>query len=171
MNERKQRRHRQDDERLPDLDAEVEGEERPAERRAWQIHLTQNVRKAEPVDETETKSEDKTPVVLFPGSEQAVDTHEDNAERDRRFDNTRGWVENVQGRQGQGNAVRDGKGGHDLEQLDQCAAKKEQSNDEEDVIGPDEDVVHTFEEEPANDGERILLSYQAVIDQLIMRGA
>ena len=66
VNERKQRRHRQDDERLPDLDAEVEGEERPAERRAWQIHLTQNVRKAEPVDETETKSEDKTPVALFP---------------------------------------------------------------------------------------------------------
>jgi len=58
---RSQRRERGgddgDDEELTDFHADVEGEQRPAERARRQIHLAQDVGEAEPVDEAERKGD------------------------------------------------------------------------------------------------------------------
>jgi hypothetical protein len=54
---RDQRRGGEHDRRLPDLDADVEGEEREPERLRRQSELAQHAREAEPVDEPEQERE------------------------------------------------------------------------------------------------------------------
>ena len=57
-----------DDQQLTDLDADVEREQRPAERARRQVHLAQHVREAEAVDEAERERDPGADVAARRGS-------------------------------------------------------------------------------------------------------
>jgi hypothetical protein len=61
---------------------------------------------------------------------------EHDAQRDGRLDQAGGQVHQAQGGEGERDAVGEGEGGDDFEQLLQPAAQQQQSDDERDVVGP-----------------------------------
>ena len=62
MERREQSSDDHDDDDLSEFDADVERRERPAQRARRQVHLAQNVRKSEAVNETEGKSDPRAHV-------------------------------------------------------------------------------------------------------------
>ena len=77
-----------DDQQLADFDADVEREQRPAERARRQIHLAQHVGEAEAVDEAE-RERDPGAHVAAAADQQVVGADVDDAERDGRLDDPR----------------------------------------------------------------------------------
>ena len=69
--QRQQRRYRQNNTRLTDLDPDIEREQRPAQCRAGQVHFAQNAGKAEAVDKTEAERERRAKVIHAEGELQA----------------------------------------------------------------------------------------------------
>ena len=85
---RERRRDDDHDQQLADLHAEVEREQRPAQRPRRQIHLAQDVGEAETVDEAERE---RDPGAHVPSAvdQQVVRADVDDAEGDRRLDDPR----------------------------------------------------------------------------------
>ena len=95
-----------DDQQLTDFDAEVEREQRPAERARRQIHLAQHVGEPEAVDEAEGERNPGAHVAAA-ADQQVVGADIDDAERDRRLDDARRRADQVQRGERQRDAVRD----------------------------------------------------------------
>ena len=134
------RRDDDDDQQLADFDAEVEREQRPAERARRQIHLAQHVGEAEAVDEAERERDPRAHVAAA-ADQQVVGADVDDAERDRRLDDPRRRRHEVERRQRQRDAVRDRERGDDQRELADRAAEQQQADQKQQVIGPDQDVM------------------------------
>ena len=137
-----QRRDEHDDDELADLDADVEREERPAQRAARQIHLAKHVREPEAVDQAERKGDPRARVAAAGADQQVVGAHVDDAERDGRLDGARRRDDHAQRRQRQRDAVRYRKRGDDQQQLLEGAAQQQQADEKQQMIGADQNVVH-----------------------------
>ena len=152
---RERRRHDDDDEQLADLDPDVEREERPAERARRQIHLAQHVGEPEAVDEAERERDPRAHVAAVP-DQQVVGADVDDAQRDGRLDDARRRRHDVQRRERQRDAVRDGERRHDHRELADRAAEQQQADEEQQVIGADEDVVDSRGQELLDHRQRAL---------------
>ena len=125
-----------------DFDAEVEREQRPAERARGEVHLAQDVGEAEPVDESEGERDPGADVAAA-AHQQVVGADVDDAERDRGLDQTRRRRHDVQRRERQRDAVRDRERRHHQRQLTDGPAEQQQADEKQQVVGTDQDVVHT----------------------------
>src|SRR5438093_10635549 len=85
---RENRQHRHDDQRLSDLDADIEADERPGERGAWQRERSERTREAESVDEAEGEADE--PPVPRPSKDEVLDGHPRDRRRDDRLDHAVG---------------------------------------------------------------------------------
>ena len=77
-------------------------------------------------------------------------------ERDCRFDDARGWVDDLQRGERERDAVADRECRDDGEQALEAAAEQQQADDEEDVVGADGDVVDARSGKGCEDGEEAL---------------
>ena len=152
-----------DDQQLTDLDADVEREQRPAERARRQVHLAQHVGEAEAVDEAEGERNPGAHVAAV-ADQQVVGADVDDAERDRRLDDPRRRADEVQRRERQRDAVRDGERGDDERELAERAAEQQQPDEEQQVVRTDQDVVDARRQELLDDRERALARAGEVLE-------
>ena len=92
----------------------------------------------------------------LPSDQQVVRADKDDAEGNRGFDDARRRVDDLQRRQRQRDAVADCEGRDDRQQSPEAAAEQQQADDEENVVGPDGDVVDTRGREGLEHGEETL---------------
>jgi hypothetical protein len=134
-------RHEQDHGQLSELDAEVEREQRPAQRLPRQPELAQHVGEAETVHQAEDERNPGTRVAAMP-ADQVVSADEDDTQRDRRLDQACRWRHDAERRQRQRDAVPDGERGDDASERCPAAAEEQQSDEEQDVVWSDQDVLN-----------------------------
>src|SRR5215510_3407111 len=161
---RQKRGHDHDDAHLPDLHAEIEREERPAQRPARQAEFPQHARESEAMHEAE---EERYPGARIPARlayHEVVNADINNAQRNGRLDKARRRIEHVQRGERQGNAVVDGEGGDDGQQPHQASSHQQQPHDEEDVIRPGKDVIDPEGDELFHYGQRDLPAAGKVVE-------
>ena len=107
------------------------------------------------MDEAE-RERDPGAHVAAAADQQVVGADVDDAQRDRRLDDPRRRGDEVQRRERQRDAVRDGERGDDERQLAERAAEQQQADQEQQVVGADQDVVDAGGQELPDDRERAL---------------
>jgi hypothetical protein len=136
---------RNDQRQLAQLDADVEPEQRPAQRRLRQPELAQDGREPEAVDEPEDAGQDGPEVAaagrILAAGQQVVHADQHHAERDRRLDERRRRGDDAEGGERQRHAVADGEGCDDQAEAAERSAEEQQADHEEDVVRADRDVV------------------------------
>ena len=111
--------------------------------------------------------------------QQIIRSRVDDAQRNRRLDDPGRRRDDVERGEGQGDAVRDGERRHHERQLTDGPAQQEQADEEQQVVGSDQDVMHTRGDEALHDrpdalpaaGEILELDPARVEDGLRQRGA
>ena len=83
--------------------------------------------------------------------EQVVRADDDDRQRDQRLDESRRRRDDVERRQRQRDAVADRERRHDQREPRQCAAEQQQADQEQDVVGADQDVLDPREHERLDD--------------------
>ena len=157
------RRDEDHDQELPDLDADVEREERPAERARGQIHLAQHAGEAEAVYEAERERDPRADVAAV-FDQQVVGADVNDAERDRRLDDPRRRADDVQRLERERDAVRDGERGHDHRELADRTAEQQQADEKQQVIGADQDVMDAGRKEFLDHRQRALPRAREVLE-------
>ena len=142
-----------DDDRLSDLNADVERQQRGHERRSWQPHLSQHICEAEAVNESEDERHPRTDVAPAP-DQQIVCAHVDDAQGDRRLDQPRRRPEHLEDGQCEGHAVCERECADDHEQLSKAPAKEQQPDQKQDVIRTDGNMANPERNEPLRDGQQ-----------------
>ena len=87
---------------------------------------------------------------------EVVGADEDDAQRNRGFDHGRRRRHQVERRQRQCDAVANRERRHDLQQRLPSPAQKQETNQEEDMVRPDQDVMNACRHEHLDDGNRAL---------------
>ena len=90
--ERQRRGDDDDDHRLADLDAEVEREERDAQRAVGESRFAQHAREPEAVHEAEDERDPRADVAALRAGQQVVGADVDDAQGDGRLDDARAGV-------------------------------------------------------------------------------
>ena len=124
---------------LAELDAEVEAEQRPAQRVLRQAELAQDRREAEAVDQPEQAGHPRPEIAAGRrrvADQQVVDADQHDAQRDERLDERRRRSEDAQRRQRQGDRVAEREGGDDEPETPERPAQKQQADQEQQVVGP-----------------------------------
>src|SRR2546422_6144364 len=142
------------DDDLSDLDADVEEEQRGDEAGGREVHVLQDVRKAEAVHEAEQEAHQ--PSLVEPREEQILEGHVRDAERDACLHQRRGQRHDVERGEGKGHAVGDRERGHDLDDSEQRAPDQEETQQERDVIVAQKDVMNSHAEELEGGGPETL---------------
>ena len=106
-----------------------------------QAELAQHVGEAETVHQAEDKRNPGTRIAAMP-AQQVVRADEDDTERDRWLDQACWWRHDAERRQRQRNAVPDSERGDDANEDLPVAAEEQQSDQEQDVVRSDQDVLN-----------------------------
>ncbi len=80
-----------------------------------------------------------------------------------------GGIDDLQRRERQRHAVAERECGHDRQQARDAAAEQQQADDEEDVVGPDGDVVDAGRREGLEHGEESLAGAGEEVDARAVR--
>src|SRR5688572_27278555 len=146
-NQRQGGSHDNDDGHLTDLDTQVEGKQGPAESPSGQVHFGQDIGKTKAVDEPEDKRNPGSNIPSF-FHEKIVEAHIDDAEGDRRLDDSRRRRKDVEGGQRESDAVRDRERRYHNKQAAHGATQQQQPNQEQQVIRADQNMVDAFRNKP-----------------------
>ena len=120
-----------------------------------QPHLAQDAGEPEAVHEPE-RERDPGPHVASAAAQDVVGADIDDAERDRRLHDAGGRIHQPERGERQRDRVRERERRHDEEQPLQRPSKQDQTDEKEDVIRPDEDVMDARRQEPPDDLDRSL---------------
>ena len=107
------------------------------------------------MDESERERNPRPHIAAFV-HEQVVGADIHDAERDRRLDQARRRGHEIERRQRQRDAVRHGESGDDQQQLPQRSAEQKQSDQKQQVVRADQDVVNSGRHELPDDGGHAL---------------
>jgi hypothetical protein len=105
------------------------------------------------LDEAERERDQRSHVAAA-ASNEVVGADKDDAERDGGLDHRGRRRHHIECGERERDAVADGEGGDDLEERLPPSAEQQQTNQEQDVIGTDEDVVNPRRDERPDHGER-----------------
>src|SRR5207248_11162034 len=138
---RQKRDDREHDQDLAQLHADVETQERPRERSVRQSELAEHAGEAESVDEPERERDSRAPVAAARTRAKILEADVDDAERDQGLDDAPRDPDHAQDGERERDAVRQREGRGYLYDALQGSPEQQQPDDEEDVIGTDEDMV------------------------------
>jgi hypothetical protein len=94
--------------------------------------------------------------VTATAAHEVVGADKHDAQRDRRLDDVRRRRDEIERGQRQRDAVADGEGGHDFEQRLPSAAKQQQADQKQDVVGSNQNVMNARRHERLDDRQRSL---------------
>ena len=100
--------------------------------------------------------------------QQIVGADDDDGQRDQGFDESRRRRDDVERRERERDAVADRERRHDQRQPRQRAAEEQQADQEQDVIGPDQDVLDAGDDERLHDRPSALRAAR-VIRRVLVR--
>ena len=100
--------------------------------------------------------------------QQVVGADVDDAQRDRRLDDTRRRGDDVQRGERQRDAVRDGERAHDQQQATHRAAEQQQADQKEQMIGADQDVMDAGRNEFLHHRQHALASAREIFELPMM---
>ena len=156
QNQREQDRYDGD---LPDLDADIEGEQACQQTFRWQAKIPQHIGEAKAVDEPEDEGEH--PAMVNALNPEVLRRDVGDAEGDPRLDQTIRKGDNLECGQDECNAVSYRESRDNLDENPQSPADDDEGEEEHDVVVADEDVLdpppgevcHTSPESRFLDGE------------------